>query len=46
MVKKMETIFAKKGTCLKFYLLKELINLKYDVKDNLQEHLTKYDKTT
>lgn len=35
-----------KGTCLKFYLLKESINLKYDVKDNLQEHLTKYDKTT
>lgn len=44
MVKKLEGIFSKKGTCSKFYLLKELINLKYNGNSDLQEHFAKSDR--
>lgn len=44
MLDKLESIFAKKGTCSKFYLLKELVSLKYNVQEDLQNHFAKYDK--
>ena len=44
MLNKLEAIFSKKGTCSKFYLLKELINLKYIYSTDLQEHFTKCDR--
>lgn len=44
MLKKLERTFAKKGTCSKFYLLKEIVNLKYSVQEDLQQHFSKYDK--
>lgn len=44
MISKLEGIFSKKGTCSKFYLLKELNNLKYACKDDIQEHFSKCDR--
>lgn len=44
MIKKLEGIFAKKGTGSKFYLLEELTRLKYDNKSNIQDHFAKCNK--
>lgn len=44
MLKKLESVFAKKETCSKFFLLKELVELKYNTQEDLQSHFTKYDK--
>lgn len=44
MMKKLEGIFDKKGTCSKFYLLKELTSLKYNCDSNIHDHFAKCDR--
>lgn len=44
MLEKLESVFAKKGTCSKFFLLKELVGLKYNMQEDLQHHFAKHDK--
>lgn len=43
-ISKLDKLFAKNGTCSKFYLLEELIRSKYDGRSNLQDHFAKRDK--
>lgn len=44
MLEKLEKIFDKKGTCSKFYLLKELTNMKFDSKGDIQDHFARCDR--